>query len=997
MTRPASSTSHRPSRSGSGSASASNMGMMGGESMGRVHTFSPTPSASTSHHPIYYTHEQFQDGYIQPYNSYGGEIQGQMITPYAGHQVAQGRIAMPMHGHPGNVISINSNQSSRGPGKTPMRSTPPPPNGFDDLGPSPFLPEEDGTPYLPAHFEAYGQMSASPSMGQMQLSSNHLVSPTDQINMGRMAPQLHRTNTMPILGHPHQQQQQYQPLQAGRQRHAGQQGRPAMVQRQTMPGPIQRPVPLSRHASLHGPSRSASPHIGGDIFDPVPPGANGSPLIRQQIQSVPHQENMDISWDLSAFDPAVNPTGQGISPARALGPAPVHPIRFSPHAEAHMITPQNNKLGYPNHIHSSATSAGSLSTASSSISSMSDVSVRSAQHQRGYHHDAESDEDEHDSPTRGPSTSRAMMKMHLEEKRSSGSIPRQVKQVPKSTATGGRTSAKFAKVAEDPGVEGVPPGPRPMERPSPSFACIIGQAILRCKAGGLSLEHIYRYVETAYPFFKNGDGAWRNSVRHNLSIHKMFETIPRTEAFPPGKGGIWIIHEDEKCHWPAEDKFIKNFPPSHPHHGVCRQTLHERAKENEAMEKAAREGRVYVPKKGKKGRKLTSKDDEDEEGSMEMIRTSSALTEIPLQRTDSQQDLAGSSTPIPEIPEDESTTPKVQPKLLEPPPLDGRPSEESIELEDDEGDFLPMDDTSSDPAPLDVTPVDPVKKRDQQMARNGMMMPPRFERKEKRRPLEVEDDNVFITSTKRVRVAEPLQPIHPIPQETASVKELDDSFITPERERPASNNNKIMSSAFKTPALIQTSSSPGSSPMPATITRSTHHPSALQQAWTHDDMTENHGSRESSPARPMLESAFDFKPKVQQRRTLAQEDEYTPLAKQSTNHHSHVERAPPKTPVSRSSAATDKTPRIQHLRTPSLSKTPMFFGGSPALPPPSAGALLSTPMWEVGGVLDRLKDHLTGSPTSGSIRSPMPSTDPTRYAMLLDSGGSPRKRRDVSL
>ncbi|WWC66839.1 uncharacterized protein I206_100746 [Kwoniella pini CBS 10737] len=987
MSRPATSTSHRPSGSGS------SMGMPGGESMGRVHTFSPTPSASSSHQPIYYTHEQFQEGYIQPYNSYGGEIQGQMITPYAGHQVAQGRIAIPMHGHPGNVMSINSHQSSRGAGKSLMRSTPPPQNGFEDLGPSPFLPEDEGTPYLPAHFEAYGQMSASPSMNQMHLPPNHLVSPTEQMNMARMAPQLHRNNTMPILGHPHQQQ--YQPLPIGRQKQNGQQGRPAMVQRQSMPGPIQRPTSLSRHASLHGPSRSASPHIGGDIFDPVPLGANGSPLIRQQIHPLPPQENIDMSWDLSAFDPSFNPTGQGISPARALGPAPNHPHRFSPHREAHMITPQHNKLGYPNHVHSSATSVASTATASSSISSMSDISVRSAHHQQILHRDAESDDEEHDSPTRGgPSTSRAMMKMRLEEKKS-GSIPRQVKQIPKSTATGGRTSAKFAKVAEDPGVEGVPPGPRPMERPGPSFACIIGQAILRCKAGGLSLEHIYRYVETAYPFFRNGDGAWRNSVRHNLSIHKMFETIPRTEAFPPGKGGIWIIHEDEKCHWPAEDKFIKNFPPSHPHHAVCRQTLHEKAKENEAMEKAAREGRVYVPKKGKKGRKLSSKDDEDEDGSTEMLRTSSVLTDIPLQRSESQQDMGNSSTPIPEITEDESTTPKAQPRLLEPPPLNGQDSNGLVESEDDEGEFLPIESDLPEPLPVDVTPSDPVKKRDEQMAQNGMMMPPRFERKEKRRPLAVEDDNVF-TSTKRVRVAEPLQPIHPLPQETASIKELDDSFITPERERPISTS-KIMSSAFKTPALIQTSSSPGSSPMPATITRSTHHPSALQQAWTHDDMTENHGSRESSPARPMLESAFDFKPKAQQRRPLAQEDEYTPLAKQSMIHHSHVERAPPKTPVSRSSAATDKTPRMQHLRTPSLSKTPMFFGGSPALPPPSASALLSTPMWEVGGVLDRLKDHLTGSPTGGSIRSPMPSTDPTRYAMLLDSGGSPRKRRDVSL
>ncbi|OCF41626.1 hypothetical protein I317_04536 [Kwoniella heveanensis CBS 569] len=970
--------------------------MMGGEAMGRVHTFSPTPSASSSHQQqIYYTPQDHivTNSFMQQFGgAYRGEIHGHMIAPYAGHQVAQGRMAIPMVGQPGNVIAINPGRA----GKTPIRATPPP-NGFEDLGPSPFLPEEDSTPFMPAHFDSYGQLSQSPSIGMgMQLPPNQLVSPTEHMNMARMGPQLHRSNTMPLISH----QQQYQPLQPGRQRMPAQQARPSMTHRQTMTGPIQRPVPLSRHASLQAPMRSTSPHIAGDMFDPVPPGASGSPVMRQQMQQLPPPpEAIDMSWDLSSFDHSFGLNVQGISPARALGPAPQFPQRFSPHREIHVITPQGNKSNYPENIHSSSTSVATTATASSSISSLSDICVRSTRQHVKRPEEVESSDDENDSPTRGPSTSRAMLKMHLEEKKPVPAIAKPPRP-PSKVGQGGRTSAKFAKVAEDPGVEGIPPGPRPMERPNPSFACIIGQAILRCKAGGLSLEHIYRYVETAYPFFKTGDGAWRNSVRHNLSIHKMFETIPRTEAFPPGKGGIWIIHEEEKCHWPAEDKFIKNFPPSHPHHAVCRQTMHEKAKEKEAMEKAAREGRVYVPKKGKKGRKLANKDDDDDDA-IDMIRTSSMLTEVPLpleRSLSQQQQQAGSSTPIAE---DNSTTPKMKTTLMEPPPIKALDMTDGFELEEDEGEFLPIDlaeDAEMMPPPVDVTPIDPAKKREEQLAGNGVMIPPRFERKEKRRPLIVDDDNVFTSATKRVRVAEPLAPIHPIPQETATIQELDDSFITPERERPSSSNNsKLMSSAFKTPALIQTSSSPGSSPMPQTITRSTHHPSALQQAWTHDDMTKS-PARDSSPARPMLDAAFDFKPKAPppRTRTLAHHDDDFVVP---SNNISHSPRAPPKTPVTRSSAATDKnkTPRLQHLRTPSLAKTPMFFGGSPALPPPSASALLSTPMWEVGGVLDRLKDHLTGSPTHSSIRSPMPPTSPTRYAMLLDSGGSPRKRRDVSL
>ena len=605
-----------------------------------------------------------------------------------------------------------------------------------------------------------------------------------------------------------------------------------------------------------------------------------------------------------------------------------------------MITPYMHKTTYASDVHSSATSS-TITSGSSSATESGSSSISSVE-QKGLPTDP-SDE-ENDSPTRGPSASRAMSKMQLDDwATSSGPVrfipqrtPNIVTRPPrppvKPVVIGGRTSAKFARVAEDPGVEGVPPGPRSTERPGPSFACIIGQAILKCSAGGLSLEHIYRYVETAYPYFRTGDGAWRNSVRHNLSIHKMFETIPRTEKFPPGKGGIWIIHDDEKCHWPEENKFIKNFPSTHPHHAVCRQTLHERQKEREAMDKATREGRVYVPKKGKKGRKLPLK--EEEEDMKDMARSSSLLSKDPSRS---------------QMPPPQELTPRIQAKVIYPAPV---PFE--IELEDD-GDFLPMD----EPASIETFPK-MLLSQEAKLARSGAMAPPRFERKRKMD----EEDNVF-ASTKRVRVADSMHHEY-----------FDDSFITPERERPLPSSKGTWSS-FKTPALVNTSSSPGSSPMPTTITRTTHHPSGLQQAWTHDDMARSANC--DSPPQPMLDAAFDFQPKkVSSRaRTIAGEDEYLPP----------TSPRPPKTPVTRSSAATDKTPRFHLVRTP-LTKTPLLFG-SPALPPPSNGALLSTPLWEVGGCIDRLRDY-GGSPTH-SIRTPLPPTSPTRYAMLLDSGASPKK------
>ena len=218
----------------------------------------------------------------------------------------------------------------------------------------------------------------------------------------------------------------------------------------------------------------------------------------------------------------------------------------------------------------------------------------------------------------------------------------------------------------------------------------------------------------------------------------------------------------------------------------------------------------------------------------------------------------------------------------------------------------------------------------------------------------------------------------------------DDMFLTPARERPQSSNlpsssRHFTSSAMKTPALVQTSSSPTSSPLPPTITRSSHHPSSLQQAWTQDDMAR--GSLASSPPIKQLDAAFDLKP-MPTKRDRDREDEGLTLSLAP-----HVERAHPKTPVTRSSAAADRTPRLGGYRTPGLiHKTPLSYG-SPARAPPSASALLSTPMWEISGVLERM--NAAESPTR-TPRTDVPPTSPTHYS-LSDCGDSPvAKRRKVA-
>jgi hypothetical protein len=573
-----------------------------------------------------------------------------------------------------------------------------------------------------------------------------------------------------------------------------------------------------------------------------------------------------------------------------------------------------------------ATSCSALTEDSETIGSVG---------RRAYHM---SSDDEDNSPTRASS---ARLRKTDSDASRSLALSRPSRPVTRPTVIGGRTSAKFSKVAEDPGVEGVPPGPRSLERPAPSFACIIGQAILHSKAGGLSLEHIYRYVETAYPFFQKGDGAWRNSVRHNLSIHKMFETIPRTEKFPPGKGGIWIIHEDEKCHWPSEDKFIKNFPPSHGHHSQCRQTLHEAEKERQAKEKAEREGKIYVPKKAKKVKKGTARDDDDEADMMRTLSSDALFASQP-----SAAHLMSSVTP--------------QPMAVSLPTIgtDFMPMEQFIDLEHEE------------PVKEEVA-AQPLS-HEETLAQCGTMAPPKFgSPKSKRRALD-DDENFFGAPTvKRLRISEahPLQPI-----DLDHSQYLVDDLVTPERERPGMASSAMkhaQSSVCKTPGLVNTSSSPGSSPMPPTLPRATHNPSGLQQAWTREDMS-------SSPAAP-LEGALDIDMKPKPPRKHVIEEDFIPMGPPRGG-------LAPKTPVTRSSAhGKPRTPMS------SIARTPLGYGNGSPFPYWDTGlGSETTPQADVRGVLERMGDgHTFGSPSRSM-------TDPSQYSIASLRSSSPVKSRELS-
>ena len=93
-------------------------------------------------------------------------------------------------------------------------------------------------------------------------------------------------------------------------------------------------------------------------------------------------------------------------------------------------------------------------------------------------------------------------------------------------------------VSEDRTKEASPQQEDP-RKPDVSYIEMIARAILASPERKLCLQDIYETIEKSYPYFRTALPGWRNSVRHNLSLHECFFKGERCEN---GKGHYWCIH-----------------------------------------------------------------------------------------------------------------------------------------------------------------------------------------------------------------------------------------------------------------------------------------------------------------------------------------------------------------------------------------------------------------------------------------------------------------------
>ncbi|KAJ1680394.1 hypothetical protein EV182_000115 [Spiromyces aspiralis] len=82
--------------------------------------------------------------------------------------------------------------------------------------------------------------------------------------------------------------------------------------------------------------------------------------------------------------------------------------------------------------------------------------------------------------------------------------------------------------------------PRHDGKPPFSYATLIAYAILTHHYGKMTLSEIYDWMMAHFPHFDPKKTGWRNSIRHNLSLNKIFVHVPRALK-EPGKGSYWTL------------------------------------------------------------------------------------------------------------------------------------------------------------------------------------------------------------------------------------------------------------------------------------------------------------------------------------------------------------------------------------------------------------------------------------------------------------------------